>query len=94
MSKGARWCVNNKYGRKRVVYNPHFYSKYEFEEKPFECLNCGRRHSHKDLGLVRGKASKQYISPNIKHNNLIAKMLRQQCHIVFMKKNRLQNEKA
>jgi hypothetical protein len=72
----TKWCLSC--GRKRVIHNPDFFK----DDKPFKCLECGFKHSHKDLGLV--KKDKGYIV-NDRVTDL-SRRLRLHCHRVFLEK--------
>jgi hypothetical protein len=77
MSNSTKWC--NNCGRKRVIHNPDVFK----DEKPFKCLECGFKHSHNDLGLVK-KPSKNYITTE--RSVILGKLLRMHCHRVFLEK--------
>lgn len=80
MSKCTRWCQNVKCQRKKVIHFPLsiFEKDYKrFKNKPFKCLSCEKRFSHKEMDLCVGKSNPRVVYQ--KDIKSLCQDLRQHC---------------
>lgn len=82
-----RWCPNC--GRKKVIFNPDVNKRYSSKDKkPFKCLECESKLSHKDVNYRRPIHSNAVRLSNPERVKELSRRLREHCVEVFIKKNR------
>jgi hypothetical protein len=76
-----RWCP--KCGRKKAVFNPDVDKRHSsLDKKPFKCLECESKLSHKDINYRRPIHSNAVNLSNPERVRELSRLLREHCKAI------------